>query len=134
MITLGEKVPAFKPGEHGSTFGGNPISCAAANAAIDYIVKKDLLKKVSDAGEFLEAALKSLPGVAEVRGEGLLLGIVLESNIASALVAKAADNGLLLNSPSKNVIRLAPALIVSKAELKEFVKIFGRTLDEVQNG
>ena len=134
MITLGKKVAAFKPGEHGSTFGGNPISCAAANAAIDFIVKKKLLKSVSDAGEYLKKSLGKVPGVTEVRGGGLLIGIVLDSNIASAVVSRARTNGLLINAPDKGVIRIAPALIVSKPELREFVKIFSKSLDEVQNG
>ena len=120
--------------EHGSTFGGNPISCAAANAALDFIVKKDLLQKVSDAGEFLKEELEKLPGVLEVRGRGLLLGIVLESNVAGELAAKATSNGLLLNAPNKGVIRIAPALIVTKSQLKEFVKIFSKSLSEVLNG
>ena len=134
MITLGKKVAAFKPGEHGSTFGGNPISCAAANAAIDFIVKKKLLKSVSDAGEYLKKSLGKVPGVTEVRGRGLLIGIVLESNIASAVVSRARTNGLLINAPDKGVIRIAPALTVSKPELREFIKIFSKSLDEVQNG
>jgi len=134
MITLGKKVAAFKPGEHGSTFGGNPISCAAANAAIDFIVKKKLLKSVSDAGEYLKKSLGKVPGVTEVRGGGLLIGIVLDSNIASAVVSRARTNGLLINAPDKGVIRIAPALTVSKPELREFIKIFSKSLDEVQNG
>ena len=134
MITLGKKVVAFKPGEHGSTFGGNPISCAAANAAIDFIVKKKLLKSVSDAGEYLKKSLGKIPGVTEVRGRGLLIGIVLDSSIASAVVSRARSNGLLINAPDKSVIRIAPALVVSKPELREFIKIFSKSLDEVQNG
>ena len=134
MITLGQRVPAFKPGEHGSTFGGNPISCAAANASIDFIVKKKLLSQVSIAGEFLKAKLIKIPGVSLVRGRGLLLGIVLEANIAQALVERAMSNGLLLNAPTKNVIRIAPALIVSKKELRQFIDIFGKSLNEVLNG
>ena len=134
MITLGKKVVAFKPGEHGSTFGGNPISCAAANAAIDFIVKKKMLNSVSDAGEYLKKSLGKIPGVTEVRGRGLLIGIVLDSNIASAVVSRARTNGLLINAPDKSVIRIAPALVVSKPELREFIKIFSKSLDEVQNG
>ncbi len=134
MISLGSKVPAFKPGEHGSTFGGNPISCAAANAAIDFIVKRELLEKVSDHGEYLKEELAKISGVTEVRGRGLLLGIVLESNLAPSIVAKAQENGLLLNAPNKNVIRIAPPLIVTKKQLKEFVKIFVQTVNEVHNG
>ena len=134
MITLGEKTPAFKPGEHGSTFGGNPISCAAAIAAIDFIVKKGILERVAVSGEYLKSQLAKIPGVTQVRGGGLLLGIVLEANIAAAVAAKAATNGLLVNAPSKNVIRIAPALIVSKSEIREFIKLFGKSLDEVRNG
>ena len=134
MITLGDRTPAFKPGEHGSTFGGNPVSCAAANAAIDFIVKKDLLKKVSTSGKYLKVMLVKVPGVVEVRGRGLLLGIVLDSNVATAVVAKAMSNGLLINATGKNVIRIAPPLIVSKKELSEFIKVFTRTLNEVLNG
>ena len=134
MIAMGEKVPVFKPGEHGSTFGGNPISCAAANAAIDFIVKKELLARVEIDGEFLKAQIQKIPGVSMVRGRGLLIGIVLQSNIAQVLVEKALSNGLLLNAPAKNVIRVAPALIVSKKELREFIEIFGQSLHEVLNG
>lgn len=134
MITLGGKVPAFKPGEHGSTFGGNPISCAAANAVIDFIVKKELLERVAVDGEYLKQQLGKIPGVVEVRGRGLLLGIVLEANVASMIASKAMANGLLINTPSKNVIRLAPALTVSKKELREFVAIFSKTVNEVLNG
>ena len=134
MMTLGDRAPAFKPGEHGSTFGGNPISCAAANAAIDFIIKKDLLKQVTQGGLFLKKQLEKIPGVVEVRGSGLLLGVVLESNLASAIASKAMSNGLLLNAPSKNVIRLAPALTVSKTQLRDFVKLFAKTVHQVQNG
>ena len=134
VITLGDRTPAFKPGEHGSTFGGNPISCAAANAAIDFIVKKDLLKRVTVGGLYLKKQLEKIPGVLEVRGRGLLLGVVLESNLASAIASKAMSNGLLLNAPSKNVIRIAPALTVSKTQLRDFVKLFAKTVHQVQNG
>ena len=134
MISLGNNAPSFKPGEHGSTFGGNPISCAASNAAIDYIVKKDLLERVTDSGTYLKKQLRKIPGVTEVRGRGLLLGIVLESKLSSAVATKAMANGLLINAPSKSVIRLAPALIVSKKQLHDFVDLFAKTIDQVQNG
>jgi len=134
MITLGDKVPAFKPGEHGSTFGGNPISCAAANAVIDFIVKRDILEKVAIDGEFLKMQLAQIPGVEQVRGRGLLIGIVLQSPVASQVAAKAMSKGLLINAPGKNVIRIAPALIVSKKEINQFIQLFSESLDEVLNG
>ena len=134
MITLGDRVPAFKPGEHGSTFGGNPMSCAAANAVIDFIVKKDILEKVAIDGEFLKMQIGAIPGVSGVRGRGLLLGILLDSPVASDVASKAMQRGLLVNAPGKNVIRIAPALTVSKKELREFVETFAHVLDEVLNG
>ena len=134
MITLGDKVPAFKPGEHGSTFGGNPISCAAAKAVIDFIVKRDILEKVAIDGEFLKMQLAQIPGVEQVRGRGLLIGIVLQSPVASQVAAKAMSKGLLINAPGKNVIRIAPALIVSKKEINQFIQLFSESLDEVLNG
>ena len=134
MITLGDRVPAFKPGEHGSTFGGNPMSCASANAVIDFIVKKDILEKVAIDGEFLKMQIGAIPGVSGVRGRGLLLGILLDSPVASDVASKAMQRGLLVNAPGKNVIRIAPALTVSKKELREFVETFAHVLDEVLNG
>jgi acetylornithine aminotransferase len=134
MISLGGNVPEFKPGEHGSTFGGNPISCAAANAAIEYILDKEVLKKVVKDGEYLKDELIKIPGIHEVRGRGLLLGIVFEGNIAAAVAAKAASHGLLVNAPGKNVIRLAPPLVVRKKELREFVSLFSQSVNEVMNG
>ena len=134
MITLGDRVPAFKPGEHGSTFGGNPMSCASANAVIDFIVKKDILEKVAIDGEFLKMQIGAIPGVSGVRGRGLLLGILLDSPVASDVASKAMQRGLLVNAPGKNVIRIAPALTVSKKELREFVETFAHVLNEVLNG
>jgi acetylornithine aminotransferase len=134
MITLGQKVPAFKPGEHGSTFGGNPIACAASNAAIDYLVRKNLLSSIKEHEMHLKTALSVLPGVAEVRGRGLLLGIVLETDIAQKMLPIAVKNGLIMNAPSSHVIRIAPALVVTKRQINEFVQVFSKSLREAQNG
>jgi acetylornithine aminotransferase len=134
MITLGDKAPKFKSGEHGSTFGGNPISCAAANSAIDFIVKKSILSKVNESSEFLKGELSGTSGISEIRGRGLLLGIVLDTPLAQEVAAKALDNGLLINAPAKNVIRIAPALNVGKKELRTFISKFSEALNEAQNG
>ena len=133
MITVGSKVPAFKPGQHGSTFGGNPISCAAANASIDFLIKKDLLKKIRHHESRIKAALHDTSGVAEVRGKGLLLGIVLANPVAQKLIPIATASGLLLNATSENVIRIAPPLVVKKREIDEFVSIFKKCLKEVSH-
>ncbi len=131
MISLGSKVPTFRPGEHGSTFGGNPISCAAANAAIDFIVENDLLEHVQWAGRYINDSLETIPGVESVRGRGLLLGVVLKSSQAVELSKICMHQGLLVNAPNKNVIRLAPPLNVTKKQLKTFVEVFAECVKEL---
>ena len=133
MITVGSRVPAFKPGQHGSTFGGNPISCAAANAAIDFLIKKDLLKNICHHESRIKDALINTPGIAEVRGKGLLLGIVLTNPVAQKLIPIATASGLLLNATSENVIRIAPPLVVKKRQIEEFITIFKKCLKEVSH-
>jgi acetylornithine aminotransferase len=133
MVTVGKSVPAFKPGQHGSTFGGNPISSAAANAAIDYLVKKDMLKKIRKHESRIKDGLKDTPGIVEVRGSGLLIGVVLESPVAQKLIPRATAAGLLLNATSENVIRIAPPLVVTKKQIEEFISIFKECLKEVSH-
>jgi len=133
MITVGSRVPAFKPGQHGSTFGGNPISCAAANAAIDFLIKKDLLKNIRHHESRIKDALHDTPGITEVRGKGLLLGIVLANPVAQKLIPIAMASGLLLNATSENVIRIAPPLVVKKKQIEEFITIFKKCLKEVSH-
>ena len=131
MISLGSKVPTFRPGEHGSTFGGNPIACAAANAAIDFIVENDLLEHVQWAGRYINDSLETIQGVESVRGRGLLLGVVLKSSQAVELSKICMHQGLLVNAPNKNVIRLAPPLNVTKKQLKTFVEVFAECVKEL---
>jgi len=128
MIAVTSKAPAFKAGEHGSTFGGNPVSCASGLAAIGVIEKGSLLKKVVESGDYIKREVGALAGVTSVRGEGLLIGIVLEEVIAARVVTVAQQEGLLLNAPDKNIIRIAPALTLSQAEAKVFVKKFSTSL------
>ena len=131
MITLGAKAPQFEPGQHGSTFGGNPIACAAASAAIDFIVEHNLLRAVKRSGAQLIEEIERLPGVQTVRGRGLLLGIVLTTPVAARLSAHCMKNGLLVNAPNSLVIRVAPPLNITKKEIELFVKIFSKSLTEV---
>ncbi len=131
MITLGTRAPQFEPGQHGSTFGGNPIACAAANAAIDYLVVHDLLRTVKRSGAQLVEAIEQLPGVHTVRGRGLLLGIVLTTPVAARVSAQCMTNGLLVNAPNPHVIRIAPPLNITNKEIELFVKIFSQSLTEV---
>jgi acetylornithine aminotransferase len=92
------------------------------------------LASVAKAELYLKKNLSPLPGVVEVRGRGLLLGIVLEDQIADKVAAQALKNGILVNSPNKNVIRIAPALNVSIPQMQIFVRQFKKSLKEAQNG
>ena len=128
MIALGKAADLFQPGDHGSTFGGNPVTTAAGLAAIKFIETQKILKKVEKQGVYLMQELAVIPGVAEVRGAGLLLGIELE-NLKAADIAKALQNeGVLVNAANATTIRLAPALIVTDAQLKKFVSIFRKVM------
>jgi acetylornithine/N-succinyldiaminopimelate aminotransferase len=130
MIALGKSADLFQPGDHGSTFGGNPVTTAAGLAAIKFIETQKILKKVEKQGVYLMQELAVIPGVAEVRGAGLLLGIELE-NLKAADIAKALQNeGVLVNAANATTIRLAPALIVTDAQLKKFVSIFKKVMSD----
>ena len=128
MIALGRSADLFEPGEHGSTFGGNPISTAAALAVIKTIESKKILKKVQGQGRLLIQDLALIPGVQQVRGAGLLIGIELESGNAREIAKKLLERGVLVNPANDTVIRIAPALIVSDAQIKKFITIFREVL------
>lgn len=102
---------AFDPGDHGSTFGGNPVCAAAACAVVD-AVDEELLANVAERGAELAAGLEALPGVEGVRGRGLLLGAVTQAPAASVVEA-AREGGLIVLTAGENVVRLAPPLTVS---------------------
>ena len=130
MIALGKAADLFQPGDHGSTFGGNPVTTAAGLAAIKFIEAQKILKKVEKQGVYLMQELAVIPGVAEVRGAGLLLGIELEI-LKAADIAKALQNeGVLVNAANATTIRLAPSLIVTDAQLKKFVSIFKKVMSD----
>ena len=124
MIAIGPAAHLFQPGEHGSTFGGNPVSCAAGLAAIAEIEKKKLNEKALELGEYLKSELLKIDGVSEVRGRGLLLGIALDRDWAKEIANFLLAKGVLVNAPNDNTIRIAPPLIITKKECQIFVKIF----------
>jgi acetylornithine aminotransferase len=124
MIALGKAANLFQPGDHGSTFGGNPVTTAAGLAAIEYIQTQDILLKVERQGAHLMQELALIPGVKEVRGAGLLLGIELESLKASVVSDAMRDAGVLVNAANTTTIRIAPALIVTDAQINKFISIF----------
>jgi acetylornithine aminotransferase len=128
MIAIGNSADLFKPGEHGSTFGGNPITTASALAVIKTIEKQNILKKVRKQGQILIQELALIPGIREVRGAGLLIGIELEIANANEVVRKLADAGVLVNAASASTVRIAPALIVSDFQIRKFINTFREVL------
>jgi acetylornithine aminotransferase len=132
-IGIGRAASLLTPGSHGSTFGGNPVSCAAALAVLRTIEKDDLLANVHTMGSALEAGLRSISSglVHEVRGSGLWWGIALTSPVASEVESAARTRGLLINAVKPDVIRLVPPLIVNADEIAEAVEILRASIDEI---
>ena len=133
MIALGAASKLFVAGDHGSTFGGNPVATAAALAVISSIEKEKTLSHVDEVSEYLLAELALIPGVSEVRGAGLLIGLTLDAPIAKTLTKKCQDLGALINAPGESTIRLAPALNVSMKQAEKFVAIFAKAMKEVSH-
>jgi acetylornithine aminotransferase len=130
MIALGKAAVLFEPGDHGSTFGGNPVTTAAGLAAISVIEKEKLMQKARKHYEFLLTEIAQIPGVTEVRGAGLLIGIELEAGNSKEIAAKMLAAGVLVNAPNPSTIRIAPALIVTDAQIKKFIAIFRKVLSD----
>jgi len=130
MIAMGPASELFVAGDHGSTFGGNPIATAAALAVITSIEKEKLLTHVDQMGEFLLTELALIPGVSEVRGAGLLIGLTFEQPIAKAVTKRCQELGLLINAPGDSVIRIAPALNITIKQAEKCVKIFTQAVGE----
>ena len=134
MIALGKAAGMFTPGMHGTTFGGNPISCAAALAVIETIENKDYLALNRVKGALLKNVISPINGVSEVRGEGLLVGIVVKDAKAKEVAQRLQDYGFLVNAANENVIRLAPAYVVSESQIMKFAAAFNDVCEEIYRG
>ena len=125
-LARGAAAQVFEPGTHGSTFGGNPLACAAALATLAAIEEEDLMKNAERIGGILLAGLREAlagrPGVKEVRGHGLMIGVELERPCGD-LVKRALDAGLLINVTMDNVIRLLPPLVMNEVEARGVLSI-----------
>lgn len=115
-IARGAAKDLFQPGSHGTTFGGNPVSCAAANAVLDEI-DSEFLTEVTRKGEKLAKGVEKSGLVDSTRGRGLMLGVVLNKPVAKEVVAEGLKQGLILNAPNKSVVRLTPPLVISDEEI-----------------
>ncbi|MCX4401951.1 acetylornithine transaminase [Streptomyces sp. NPDC059837] len=135
-VAFGRAAELLKPGHHGSTFGGNPVVCAAGLAVLDTIASEGLLENVKAASEKLRGGIESLgnPLIDHVRGAGLLLGIVLTEPLAPQVQQAAQDAGLLVNAPAPDVVRLMPPLNLSDDEVEAFLQALPGVLDAVTNG
>ena len=131
MIAVGKSSQLFVPGDHGSTFGGNPVTTAASIAAIKWIEKNKILPKCKADFNYISTALCLVPGVTEVRGAGLLIGIELSKNNSAEVATLLQNSGVLVNAANPSTIRIAPALTVSKKELDKFIKVFKEVMSDV---
>ena len=136
VLANNEVMMCIKPGEHGSTFGGNPLACAVAQAALEVIIEENLAENAFNLGEYfreeLNKFIKDSPIVKLVRGKGLLNAIVIndteESNTAWNLCLEMKNNGLLAKPTHGNIIRFAPPLTITKSQLEDCIKIITSTL------
>ena len=128
MIALGDAGQLFVAGDHGSTFGGNPITTAAALAVINVIEKDRLMPKVRKDQDFIMQRIALIQGVSEVRGAGLLIGIELDKPIASKIAREMLEQGVLVNAANDSTIRIAPALNISRIQLNKFCSIFEKVM------
>ena len=133
LVTFGAASDLFTRGQHGSTYGGNPLVTATANAVLGVIEQDGLVANAARRGSELRGIIARLdsPLIAGVRGRGLLLGIGLTEPVALRLAAAAFDHGLIVNAANELSIRLAPPLIVGDAELAEFGRRFGLALASI---
>ena len=133
MLARGEAAKAFAPGDHASTFGGNPVVCAAAFAVLQKICSPAFLEEVKDKGEFLQQGLQAIKKkkpqlVKEVRGLGLMAGLEIAQG-AAAVQGKCQEKGLILNNIGDKVVRMLPPLIISREQLKEALEILESALE-----
>ena len=125
VLATKKAATGFGPGDHGSTFGGNPLACAAGLAVIEQIESKELLKNVTELGAFAKEKLEKLgkktKKISEVRGKGLLIGIELTSDSSADVKMKLFEKGFLVSAIGANVIRIAPPLIINKTQINKFI-------------
>jgi len=134
MLVTGEAKELFEPGQHGSTFGGNPIVARAAIATIEFIEKENLLENATNMGQLLIKLISQIDEVIEVRGRGLLLGVGLKDIAAKDVELECRKLGLLLNAVNEKTLRLAPAFIVNIDQVKRSAEIIEDAIKNVKKG
>jgi acetylornithine/N-succinyldiaminopimelate aminotransferase len=136
-ILAKERCSVFSPGEHGSTYGGNPLACAAAHAVLKYMIDHNIPAHVKRVGNYLVTKLESMKKqfdfITDVRGRGLLIALEFNQEIAEKLVLACIDKRLLVNRLKPNAVRFMPPLIITEKEVDKAVGILGDALGEIQN-
>ncbi len=134
-VLVKEKASVFSPGDHGSTFGGNPLVCAVAQATLRFILEKQVLENVRRVGQYLMDKLTGLSSkfgfIREVRGRGLLAALEFERDLSGEVVQGCLERGLLLNAARPNVIRFMPPLIIGETEVDRAMDILQEALAEL---
>ena len=132
-----EKASVFVPGEHGSTFGGNPLACAAGYATLKFIIDNDVAGRAKKMGQYLATGLESLKQkfqfITDVRGRGLLLAMEFDCDIAQSLLTACLNNGLLVNRLKPNTLRFMPPLIIGSDEVDEAISILNKALSSISS-
>lgn len=131
LLVAGDAKDLFEPGQHGSTFGGNPVVASAALATIKFIEKENLLMNVTNMGKLLGELLGQVQGVKEVRGRGLLLGVCLDNLSAKDVEAECKNLGLLINAVTDDTLRIAPAFIVNIEQVQRCAEIIEDAIKNV---
>ena len=135
LVTFGAASTLLQPGQHGTTFGGNPLVCAVSNAVLAQIEVDDLVANAAQRGAELRSELARIDSslITDLRGRGLLIGIGLAEPVAAQIVALALERGLIVNAPNESTIRLVPPLIIGDDEIAEFIETFSAVLTAVAN-
>ena len=140
FIVTEEVAHAFKAGDHGTTFGGNPLACAAANVVLDTVPKEDFLNNVVEVGNYFKNKLIELQNkypaaIVDVRGEGLILGAELSTNNKKTgveIVNECMQRGAIINCTVGKVLRFIPPLIITKSHVDEVVNILDSVFSELK--
>jgi acetylornithine/N-succinyldiaminopimelate aminotransferase len=131
-----EKTSVFAPGEHGTTFGGNPLACAAGYAVTKYLIEKDVAGNADKMGKYLIKKLKDLqkkhPVIIDVRGAGLLIGVEFSKDIAEAVMYACLERGLVINFLKANLLRVIPPLVITKTDVDEGMEILDKALTSLK--
>jgi acetylornithine/succinyldiaminopimelate/putrescine aminotransferase len=137
-IVASDRASVFAPGEHGSTFGGNPVACAAGYATLKFIIDNNIPGNAEKMGQRLTAGLESLRRkfrfVTDVRGRGLLVAMEFDSDIAQSVVVACLDGGLVVNRLKPNALRFMPSLNIGDEEVDEALSILDKALTSVEGG